>query len=169
MSRLLNRRLLTVAAVAAVACAAYGGVSLAEETAHKTAVIARTTSAHFLSSSEGTPATVASVTLGPGQWLVQSQDDAVGLNQKFAVVRCKVEAPGIEKSPQSATTVGNADGAPIVAGDVNTVSLTLKETTVVTNTCTWDANNRKSGSYYIDPGATITALPAKKITTVEIP
>jgi hypothetical protein len=93
----------------------------------------------------------------------------VGLNQKFAVVRCKVEGPGLEVTPLSATTVGNSEGYPIVAGDVNTVSVNLSATTTLTNTCTWDAAGRNTGTYSIDAGATITATKAKGITTVEVP
>jgi hypothetical protein len=163
-----RRRLALVVGLAASCTAICAGLAFAEE-AHRSAVIVRTTSQHFLASTEGTPVTVTRVTLGKGTWLVQSQDDAVGLNQKFAVVRCKVEAPGLESSPASATDVGNADSEPIVAGDVNNVSLTVTSSTEVTNTCTWDAAGRNTGSYYIDPGATITALPEKKIATVEVP
>ena len=123
-------------------------------------IFKKTTAATFLPPG-GVVVVVQTMTLRAGDWVVTSEDNAVGLNQPTDVVRCGLRTAGDAFHVTHATQIGNADGYPFVAMLSATVGLHLTGNTVVENFCLHDAAN--GATYYIDPEATMWAHKASDL------
>lgn len=126
----------------------------------------RTTASTFLPSSGGAEATVSSLNLPAGKWIIHADDSAVGLNQTSDVVRCWLVAPG-GVHVGHATQAGNAQNFPLVASLSDTVGIQLATAGTVYNTCSHD--NSTGGTYWIDADATMTAHKTGSLTLTTTP
>jgi hypothetical protein len=159
-----NKRSILAAAAAvllalAIGVAAEDNAPLAPNAASDRFV--NTTTATFLSPTGGVQTTVLTMNLRAGDWIVTSDNSAVGLNQPTDVVRCDLRAGGALVS--HGTQIGNADGYPLVAQLTATLGLHLAGPglTLVESVCSHD--NTTGGTYYIDPGATLWAHNASDL------
>jgi hypothetical protein len=126
-----------------------------------TDAVVTTTASTFLSASGSVNSTVSSLNLPAGNWVIHTDDTAVGLNQIPDVVRCGIQISGA--SDFHATEVGNASSYPLAATVSATLGIKLAAPATVTNLCSHD--NNTGGTYYIDPGA---VMSAHKTTSLKV-
>ncbi len=121
----------------------------------------RTSSSVFLPNGGGTLGAIESVSLPAGTWQVTTNLTAINFGPGD-YVRCQIQAAGTRIDGGS--TVYLADR---VAGVVNLASLHAKQPTTVTVLCEHDSAAASSGQFYVDPGATITAVPTTSADIVK--
>jgi hypothetical protein len=113
----------------------------------------RTSSSVNLPNSGGTLGAIENVSLPAGTWQVTTNLTAINFGAGD-YVRCQIQAAGTRIDGGS--TVYLADR---VAGVVNMASLRAQQRTSVVVLCEHDSAAGSSGQFYVDPGATITAVP----------
>jgi hypothetical protein len=120
----------------------------------------RTASSVSLPDGGATLGAVESVSLPAGTWQVTTNLTAINFGAGD-YVRCQIQAAGTRIDGGS--TVYLADR---VAGVVNMASLFAQQPTNVVVLCEHDSAAASSGQFYVDPGATITAVPTTSAKVV---
>lgn len=118
---------------------------------------ARTTAAVTLVDAGGVSTPVESVTLGAGSWTVSSDLTAINFGPGD-YVRCHLQADGA--TLHDVTVDGGATVYLVnrVAGISTTGTLKSSTSVSVTTECSHDGNAVSGGQFYLDPGATMTAV-----------
>jgi hypothetical protein len=165
-----NRAPRRIGALAVVSALALGGSATgiayaADANITTTDAVVATTGATFLSVSGGVNSTLSSLNLPAGNWVIHTDDTSVGLNQIADVVRCGIQISGA--SDFHATEVGNASSYPLAATVSATLGIKLTAPATVTNVCSHD--NNTGGTYYIDPGAVMSAHKAQSLKVATTP
>jgi hypothetical protein len=112
----------------------------------------RSTAKVTLPDAAGTLQQVEAVTLGKGSWTVTSNLTAINFGAGD-FVRCQLQANG--RLIDGGATTYLADR---VSGVVNAAALVAHGTVTVAVLCDHDHNAVSPGQFYIDPGATVTAV-----------
>jgi hypothetical protein len=144
---------------------ATGIASATGATVTTTDAVVTTTAQTVLGTSGGVNSTVSSLALPAGNWVIHTDDTAVGLNQIADVVRCGIQIKSAADS--HATEVGNASSYPLAATLSATLAIKLTGPGTVTNVCSHD--NNTGGTYYIDAGAVMWAHKANSLTVTTTP
>jgi hypothetical protein len=145
------RRVVVVAAAAVVLVGLVPGMAQAK--AKKPVVLqVRTTSSVTLASAAATETTVESLSLPKGSWTVSSDLTAINFGAGD-YVRCQLQESGTLFD--GGQTVYLADR---VSGLHNVGTVVVTKATTVAVLCDHDHAARSSGQFYVDPGATLTAV-----------
>jgi hypothetical protein len=132
----------------------------------------RTTSSITLADAGGTETTVESLSLPRGSWTVASNVTAINFGAGD-YVRCRLQEAGtVFDGGQTAYLADR------VSGLANVGVIVLKSAATVVVACDHDAAATSAGQFYIDPGATLTAVeggpidgpgapPTHKVAVVE--
>jgi len=118
----------------------------------------RSTAKVTLADTGGTLQQVEAVTLGKGSWTVTSNLTAINFGAGD-YVRCQLQANGHLIDGGATTYLADR-----VSGVVNAAALLAHGTVTVAVLCDHDHNAGSPGQFYIDPGATVTAVKGGPIS-----
>lgn len=108
-----------------------------------------------------------SVTVNPmflpaGTYLVTFTGTLVNFGPSSDFFRCQIYAAGVTVALNTVDLGNEMTVAPMTVQTV--VTVTFGGTTAVGSACSHDNNLPAQGAYYLDPGATLTAVPIVKIS-----
>ena len=161
--------LVSIAAVTVGVAAASAAGALAESvTGITTDATVRTTGHHSLSATGGVEATVATLTLPAGNWILHS-DDSIVAGGTSDVVRCWIVVTSKSVHVGHGTDAGTGSGKPFIATISDTAAVTLTASTVVKNTCSHDNTTGSAAYFIVDPDATLWAHKSTSLVSTTAP
>jgi hypothetical protein len=150
----MKRRLVGVAIGGVVIQA---GLMMSAAAAAPAVIQSRTTSAVTLADAGGVNTRVVSLALSAGSWTISSDVTAVNFGPGD-YVRCQIQANSATLHGATIDGGGTVYLGNRVAGISTAGTLTSATSVSVTVECSHDTSAASGGEFYLDPGATITAV-----------